>query len=244
MSGHSKWQTIKRKKGAQDAKRGQEFTKLSNAIAVAAREGEDPETNFRLRLAIDKAKQANMPNSNIEKAVARGSGKDGSAQVEDFLYEGYGPGGVAVIVEGVTDNRNRAASTIRTAFNKNGGNMADTGAVSFQFDRRGIITIETSDVDEITLAAIDAGAEDVFDEDGVLTVYTDPKQLKQVQQQLQDYNVKSADLGYVPHNIIKIEDVATAKKVVNLMDVLEDIDDVTATYTNFDVDDSISAELA
>ena len=244
MSGHSKWQTIKRKKGAQDAKRGQEFTKLSNAIAVAAREGEDPETNFRLRLAIDKAKQANMPNSNIEKAVARGSGKDGSAQVEDFLYEGYGPGGVAVIVEGVTDNRNRAASTIRTAFNKNGGNMADTGAVSFQFDRRGIITIETSDVDEITLAAIDAGAEDVFDEGGMVTVYTGPKQLKQVQQQLQDYNVKSADIGYVPHNIIKIEDVATAKKVVNLMNVLEDIDDVTDTYTNFDVDDSISAELA
>lgn len=235
MSGHSKWQTIKRKKNAQDAKRGQEFTKLGNAIAVAAREGADPETNFRLRLAIDKAKQSNMPSANIDKAIARGSGQLGSQQLQDFIYEGYGPDGVAVIAEGVTDNKNRTASDVRTAFSKNGGNLAESGAVSYQFDHCGIISIESQDVDAVTLAAIDAGAADVYGEDGIVTVYTDPKQLKQVQAQLSDYAIVSADLGYVPRYTVMIEDSATAQKVIKLMNALEELDDVTNTYSNFDI---------
>lgn len=239
MSGHSKWQTIKRKKNAQDAKRGQEFTKLGNAIAVAAREGADPETNFRLRLAIDKAKQSNMPNANIEKAIARGGGQLGSEQIQDFIYEGYGPGGAAVMVEGVTDNKNRTASDVRTAFSKNGGNLAESGAVSYQFDHCGIITIESEDVDEVTLTAIDVGARDVYGEEGIVTVYTDPKQLKQVQTQLGDYAIVSAELGYVPHYTVMIEDATTAQKVIKLMNALEELDDVTNTYSNFDIAEGV-----
>lgn len=239
MSGHSKWQTIKRKKNAQDAKRGQEFTKLGNAIAVAAREGADPETNFRLRLAIDKAKQSNMPSANIDKAIARGSGQLGSQQLQDFIYEGYGPGGVAVIAEGVTDNKNRTASDVRTAFSKNGGNLAESGAVSYQFDHCGIISIESQDVDAVTLAAIDAGAADVYGEEGIVTVYTDPKQLKQVQAQLGDYAIVSAELGYVPHYTVMIEDATTAQKVIKLMNALEELDDVTNTYSNFDIAEGV-----
>lgn len=239
MSGHSKWQTIKRKKGAQDAKRGQQFTKLGNAITVAAREGDDPETNFRLRLAIEKAKKANMPNANIEKAVARGSGKLEGAQLQEVMYEGYGPGGVAVIVEGVTDNKNRTSSDVRTAFTKNGGNMAESGAVSFQFDHRGIITIDTEDPETVSLAAMEAGALDVFTDEGAVTVYTDPKELKAVQAQLADYPVTAAELGYVPRHTVMIEDPATAHKVLKLMDALEDLDDVTNTYSNFDIAEGI-----
>lgn len=237
MSGHSKWQTIKRKKGAEDAKRGQKFTKLSKAIAVAAREGgDDPETNFHLRLAIDKAKTANMPNANIDKAVARGAGKLEGEQLQEVLYEGYGPGGIAIIVEGVTDNKNRTSSDVRTAFSKHGGNMAETGAVQYQFKRLGIITIDTDDPDTVTLEAIDVGASDVFtDEEGVVTVYTDPKELKSVQSKLSNFSITSAEVGYVPEHTVMIEDEATAKKTLKLMDALEDLDDVTNTYSNFDI---------
>lgn len=239
MSGHSKWHTIKRKKGAQDAKRGQEFTKLSNNIAVAAREGEDPDTNFRLRMAIEKAKKSNMPNDNIEKAIARGSGKLGGAQIQEVIYEGYGPGGAAIIVEGATDNKNRTSSDIRTAFTKHGGTMTETGAVSHQFDRRGIITIEAEDPDAAVLEAMEAGTVDVFTEEGVVTAYTDPKELKSVQTQLEHYAIGGADLGYVPHHIITIEDPATAQKTLNLMHALEDVDEVTTTYSNFDIPDGV-----
>lgn len=235
MSGHSKWHTIKRKKSAQDAKRGQQFTKLANAIAVAARDGGDPDTNFRLRLAIEQAKKANMPNANIDKAIARGSGTDGGQQLQDFLYEGYGPGKAAIIVEGATDNRNRAAGQVRTAFSKNGGNLAETGAVSYQFERRGIITIEAADPDALSLAAIDAGAEDVVYDEGVVTVYTQPKQLKTVQAQLSDYTPSAVELGYVAQYTVAIDDVATAQKVIKLLEALEDIDDVANTYSNFDL---------
>ncbi len=239
MSGHSKWQTIKRKKGAQDAKRGQQFTKLANAITVAAREGADPDSNFRLRLAIEKAKKSNMPNANIERAIARGSGQAGTGNIEEVMYEGYGPGGVAIIVEGVTDSKNRTSSDIRSTFNKNGGTMTETGAVSFQFDRRGIMTIEADDPDAAALAAIEAGAADVVTDEGIVTVYTDPTQLKHVQAQLQEYPITMAELGYVPQRAIMIEDQATAQKVVNLMNALEDLDDVTNTYSNFDIPEGV-----
>jgi YebC/PmpR family DNA-binding regulatory protein len=237
MSGHSKWQTIKRKKGAQDAKRGAQFTKLANAITVAAREGADPDSNFRLRLAIEKAKKSNMPNANIERAIARGSGQTGSGNVEEVMYEGYGPGNAAIIVEGVTDSKNRTSSDIRNTFSKKGGTMTETGAVSSQFDHRGIITIEADDPDGAAMAAIEAGAADVAtDEDeGVMTVYTEPTQLKQVQSRLGAYPVTMAELGYVPRHTIMIEDQETAWKVINLMNALEELDDVTNTYSNFDI---------
>ena len=240
MSGHSKWHSIKHKKGAADAKRGKEFTKLGNAIAVAARDGADPETNNRLRLAIDKAKAANMPNANIDKAIKRGSGQLGGEQIQEVIYEGYGPGGVAVIVECATDNKNRTSSDVRASFSKNGGNMAETGAVSYQFDRRGIITIEADDVDELTLRAIDEGAVDVADDDGVVTVYTDPKELAKVSDALnKDYDVKSSELGFVPQNLVILEDESTATKTVKLMDALDELDDVANTYSNFDIAEGI-----
>lgn len=240
MSGHSKWHSIKHKKGAADAKRGKEFTKLGNAIAVAARDGADPETNFRLRLAIDRAKQANVPNANIEKAVLRGSGQLEGEQIQEVVYEGYGPGGIAVIIEGATDNKNRTYSDIRTAFTKNGGNMAESGAVAYQFDRRGIIIIDNADVEELTLRAIDEGAVDVSDEDGVVTVYTDAKELARTVDSLRgDYEVKSSELGFVPQNLVLLEDESTATKAVKLMDALDELDDVTNTYSNFDIAEGI-----
>lgn len=241
MSGHSKWHSIKHKKGAADAKRGQQFTKLSNAIAIAARGGADPEVNFSLRLAIDKAKAANMPNSNIEKAVLRGSGQLEGEQIQEVTYEGYGPGGVAIIVEGATDNKNRTYSDIRTAFSKNGGNMAETGAVAFQFEQKGVIVIEVDDTEAATLVAIEAGAEDVEEDSGVLTVYTAPKELNAVRTNLQDAGLKltSAELGYEPTQIVPVEDAQTAKKVLNLMEVLDGLDDVTNTYSNFDISEAV-----
>lgn len=240
MSGHSKWHSIKHKKGAADAKRGKEFTKLGNAIAVAARDGADVETNFRLRLAIDRAKQANVPNANIEKAILRGSGQLEGEQIQEVVYEGYGPGGIAIIVEGATDNKNRTYSDIRTAFTKNGGNMAESGAVAYQFDRRGIITIENANVEELTLRAIDEGAVDISDEEGVVTVYTDGKELAKIVDALRgDYEVKSSELGSVPQNLVVLEDESTATKALKLMDALDELDDVTNTYSNFDIAEGI-----
>src|SRR3954469_1730379 len=171
MSGHSKWSTIKREKGAKDAARGALFTKLGNAIAIAARNGEDPEMNFALRLAIDKAKGANMPNANIQRSIDRGSGKLGGAQIQEVMYEGYGPGGVAILVECATDNLNRTYPEVRLAFSKHGGNIAEKGSVVFQFEHKGMIRVKGTG-DDIMLAAIDAGAEDVQDEENESVVYT------------------------------------------------------------------------
>ncbi len=240
MSGHSKWHSIKHKKGAADAKRGKEFTKLGNAIAIAARDGSDPEINFRLRLAIDKARVANMPNANIDKAVARGSGQLEGEQIQEIIYEGYGPGGIAVIVEAATDNKNRAYSDIRTAFSKNGGNIAESGAVAYQFDRRGIIVLETGDMDEATLVAIDAGAVDVEEGEDVLTVYTEAKELAKVTKTLgESYKINSSELGYVPQSTIMLDDKSTSMKAINLMNALEELDDVANTYSNFDIADDV-----
>jgi YebC/PmpR family DNA-binding regulatory protein len=236
MSGHSKWSTIKREKGAKDAARGAVFTKLGNAIAMAARSGIDPETNFALRLAIDKAKAANMPSANIQRALDRIKDKS-AAQLQEVLYEGYGPGGTAILVECATDNINRTYPEVRLAFSKHGGNIAEKGSVAFQFDRKGIIRVSGSG-DEVMLQALEAGAEDIQEEDGDSIIYTDPKELAKVRQALSDagLTIAEAELSYVPNTTVEVTDEATAGKLMRLMDALDDCDDVVNTHVNFDID--------
>ncbi len=242
MSGHSKWETTRRQKGANDAKRGAIFTKLGNAIAVAARAGADPEMNFSLRIAIDKAKAANMPAANIQRSIDRGSGKLGGDQIQEVLYEGYGPGGVAVLVECATDNLNRTYPEVRLAFSKHGGNTAEKGAVAFQFARKGMIRAAGSG-DDFMLAALDAGAEDVAEEGAESIVYTDPKDLAKVRNNLKeaDIEVLEAELTYVPNNTVEVNDRETAGKIMRMMDALDDLDDVTATHVNFDIPEELLA---
>ncbi|HMS23976.1 MAG TPA: YebC/PmpR family DNA-binding transcriptional regulator [Candidatus Saccharibacteria bacterium] len=236
MSGHSKWSTIKRQKGAKDAARGAVFTKLGNMIAIAARSGADPDMNFTLRLAIDKAKAANMPNANIQRSIDRGSGKLGGAQIQEVLYEGYGPGGVAILVECATDNINRTYPEVRLAFTKHGGNIAEKGAVAFQFDHKGVIRIKGTSED-LLLQVLDAGAEDAEEEDGDTVVYTALKDLAKVRENLQNQNIEilEAGLSYIPNNSVEINDESTQGKVIRLMEALEDIEEVTETHTNFDL---------
>lgn len=240
MAGHSKWAQIKRQKGVNDAKRGALFTKLGNAIAIAARGGADPDTNFSLRLAIDKAKAANMPMANIQRSVDRGSGKLGGAQIQEVVYEGYGPGGVAILVECATDNINRTYPDVRLAFSKHGGNIAEKGAVAFQFDRKGMIRVKGAG-DEVMLRAIDAGAEDVIDEGRESVIYTEPKELAKVRKNLQDLGLEimEAELTFVPNNTVEVQDQATAGKIMRMMDTLEDIDEVTNTHVNFDIAEGV-----
>lgn len=238
MSGHSKWSTIKRQKALTDAKKGAAFTKLANAIAIAARGGADPTMNFALRLALDKARAVNMPTANMQRAIDRGSGKLGGAAIEEVTYEGYGPGGIAVIVECATDNKNRTYPDVRQAFTKNGGSLAEPGSVTFQFARKGVIRAGfNGDADEAMLAAIDAGAEDADVDDGELTIYTDPKALAQVRDALQagGLTIKEAELTYVPNNMVEISDSDTARKAGNLFDALDELDDVSNVHTNADI---------
>ncbi len=239
MSGHSKWSTIKREKGAKDAVRGAVFTKLGNAIALAARGGIDPETNFSLRLAIDKAKAANMPSANIQRALDRIKDKS-AAQLQEVLYEGYGPGGVAILVEVTTDNLNRTYPLVRLAFSKHGGNIAEKGAVAFQFDHKGAIRVEATG-DDLLLAAIDAGAEDVQEEDKACMVYTAATDLAKVRDALKQagFGISEAELTYVPNTSITITDEAAAGKIMRLMDALDELDDVVNTHVNFDIDESL-----
>jgi YebC/PmpR family DNA-binding regulatory protein len=239
MSGHSKWSTIKREKGAKDAARGAVFTKLGNAIAMSARSGSDPETNFTLRLAIDKAKAANMPSANIQRALDRIKDKE-AAQLQEVMYEGYGPGGVAILVETATDNINRTYPDVRLAFSKHGGNIAEKGAVAFQFEHKGMVRVEGSGED-ILMAAIDAGAQDVQDEDGESVIYTDPKELAIVRDKLRNagFRILEAELSYVPSTTVEITDSSTAGKILRLMDALDDIDDVTNTHVNFDIPEEL-----
>lgn len=234
MSGHSKWSTIKRQKGAKDAARGAVFTRLGNAIAIAARGGADPEMNFNLRLAIDRAKAANMPNANIQRSVDRGSGKLGGEQIQEVMYEGYGPGGVAILVECATDNINRTYPEVRLAFSKHGGNIAEKGAVAFQFDRKGVIRVKGTGED-LLLQVLDAGAEDALEEDGETIIYTDPKELAKVRTALQEQGLEitEAELTFVPNNTVTIDDEATIGKVMRVMDALDELDDVVNTHTNF-----------
>src|SRR3990167_3697616 len=236
MSGHSKWAKIHRGKAVEDAKRGAIFTKLGNNIAIAARAGADPDTNFSLRLAIDKAKAANMPGSNIQKAIDRGSGKLGGEQIQEVMYEGYGPGGTGILVECATDNINRTYPDVKVAFTKHGGNMAEKGSVAFLFDHKGMKVVKETGED-LLLEAIDAGAEDVVEEDGETIIYTEPKKLAEVRNALKEnHNITEAELTYVPKNIITISDEATIGKITRLMDKIEENDDVVKTRVNFDVE--------
>lgn len=239
MSGHSKWSTIKREKGAKDAARGAIFTKLGNAIAIAARAGTDPTTNFSLRLAIDKAKAANMPLANIDRAIQRVADKN-AAQLQEITYEGYGPGGVAILVEVATDNINRTYPEVRLAFSKHGGNIAEKGAVAFQFDRKGMIRV-TGTGDDLMMQALEAGADDVQEEGNELVVYTDPTELAKVRDALreQGLEIKEAELTYIPNSTVEVADKETAGKIMRLMDALEDIDDVTNTHVNFDISEEL-----
>jgi YebC/PmpR family DNA-binding regulatory protein len=235
MSGHSKWSTIKRQKAVTDAKRGAVFTKIGNQIAIAARGGTDPTTNSNLAMAIEKAKAANMPLNNIERAIQRVADKN-AAVLQEILYEGYGPGGVAILVEVATDNTNRTYPEVKLAFSKHGGNIAEKGAVAFQFDRKGMLRLKGSG-DDLLMQVLEAGGEDMQEEGEESVVYTDPKQLAQVRDALKSAGatITEAELTYVPNNTVEVTGKDTAGKIMRLMDALDDIDDVTATYVNFDI---------
>lgn len=239
MSGHSKWSTIKRQKGAKDAARGAVFTKLGNAIAIAARSGTDPDTNFTLRMAIDKAKSANMPSSNIQRSIDRAKDKD-AAQLQEIMYEGYGPGGVAILAECATDNINRTYPQVKLAFSKHGGNIAEKGAVAFQFDHKGMIRVKGSG-DDLLMQALEAGAEDVQEESGESVVYTGPKELAKVRTALADAGVEvvEAELTYVPNNTVEVTDEKTAGKIMRLMDALDDCEEVSNTHVNFEIPEEL-----
>jgi YebC/PmpR family DNA-binding regulatory protein len=249
VSGHSKWSSIKHKKGAADAKRGQLFSKLSRAIIVAAREGgPDPEGNATLATAIQKARDNSMPKDNIERAIARGAGAgaDGEAY-ETVTYEGYGPNGVAVLVEAVTDNRNRTAADIRHTFAKNDGNLGTSGAVAWLFERKGVILVPDSAAEEdVMLAAADGGAEDVSVEGSSYEVISSPDDLQAVRAALEEarIEVESAELTMLPKTTVQIEDEAAARKLLRLMDALEENDDVQDVYANFDIPEGILQAVA
>ncbi len=242
MSGHSKWSTIKHQKGAADAKRGVLFTKISRDITLAVRDGGggDPDMNFRLRLMLDKAKSSNMPQDSISRAVKRGTGEggEGAERLEEMLYEGYGPGGGAIMVQAVTTNRNRTAADVRSTFARGGGNLGDSGCVAWNFETRGIIALEVDDeerAEELGLMAIDAGADDISIEDGVLEILTAPEALLKVQSALNEEGVfpESSEISMIPKTTVTLEDRA-AEQTLKLLDSLEDLDDVQKAYTSAD----------
>lgn len=235
MSGHSKWSTIKREKGAKDAKRGAVFTKIGNMIAIAARGGTDPAMNSSLALAIEKAKSANMPNVNIQRAIDRANDKNAAA-LEEITYEAMGSGGVGIIIETATDNKNRTFPEVKNVLNKNGGRIADQGSVMFQFDRKGVIRVKATGEDAL-LSVLDAGAEDAIDEDGELTVYTDQKDLAKVRTAIVEAGLEVADaeLQYVPKSMMEISDKEQAAKIMKVMDALDDLDDVVNVHTNAEI---------
>ena len=246
MSGHSKWSTIKRKKGAEDAKRGKVFTRLAREIMMAAREGgPDPESNSSLRLAIDKAKDANMPKDNIERAIQRGAGTgDDAVQMEEIVYEGYGPHGVALVVEVVTDNRNRTLADLKYVFNRTGGNLATSGAVTWQFNQKGYIEIDRqgADYEEVFLVAAVAGAEDGQEEEDALVIYTPRDDLGAVVRTLREagYKINEAELIWMPNNEVELE-TNQAMQVMSMIEKLEDLDDVQSVASNLRLTDEIAA---
>jgi YebC/PmpR family DNA-binding regulatory protein len=250
MSGHSKWSSIKHKKGAADAKRGQLFTKLTRALIVAAKDGgPDPAGNLALQNAIEKARAASMPKDNIERAIARGSGTGAEAAAyEHISYEGYGPGGVAVYVDVLTDNRNRTAGEVRHIFARHDGNLAESGAVAWLFERKGVVLVDrdTTDEDELTLAAADAGAEDVAEEGSSFEVTCAPEHLHRVRESLEaaGVSVSDAEVTMLPKTTVAIEDEAVARKVLKLIDGLEENDDVQDVYANFDIPDHVLETVA
>lgn len=232
MSGHSKWSTIKREKGVKDAKRGAVFTRIGNQIAVAARSGIDPTMNSNLAMAIEKAKIANMPNANIQRAIDRVNDKN-AAVLEETTYEGMGPGGIGIIIETATDNKNRTFPEVRNALSKNGGHIADAGSVMFQFDRKGVIQVAASGEDAL-LTVLDAGAEDAVEEDGGLIVYTEQKDLAKVRTAIVDAGliVKDAELQYVAKHTVEVSEIELAEKILKVLDALDDLDDVVNVHTN------------
>jgi YebC/PmpR family DNA-binding regulatory protein len=248
MSGHSKWASIKHKKGAVDAKRGKLFTKLIREITVAAREGGgDSDSNPRLRLAIQKAKDSNMPADNIDRGIKKGTGELEGVSYENVEFEGYAPGGVAIIVEGLTDNKNRTTSEVRSIFSKRGGNMAGEGSVAFQFERKGVFMVKREDAkeDELLDIALESGAEDLTSDEDFYQIICAPQDFDKVRTGLTEKNVKleSGELSQVPKNTIIVEDIDTAKKILMLVEDLEDNDDVQNVYTNFDVPDNILKQI-
>jgi YebC/PmpR family DNA-binding regulatory protein len=249
MSGHSKWSTIKRQKGVTDARRGAVFTKVAREIAVAARAGGgDPDANFRLRLAMDKARGVNMPLDNIKRAIERATGSGEGEQFEEIVYEGYGPGGVAVLVEAATDNKNRTAADVRSIFTKAGGSLAGAGAVAWQFEPRGLIAVQSEgrDPDEVALAAIDAGADDVDVSDPErVEVYTSPADLERVRKALDSAGipVESAENAMIAKAHVEL-DANRARQNLRLIELLEDLDDVQRVTANFDIPEEIFAEVA
>jgi YebC/PmpR family DNA-binding regulatory protein len=248
MSGHSKWAQIKRQKGAADVKRGQAFTKLGREISVAVREGGPaPEGNARLRLAIERARAANMPADTIDRAIKRAAGGGEGATLDEVIYEGYGPGGAAVLVEVLTDNRNRTVAEVRNAFNRGGGNLGESGCVAWLFDQRGVVTLEADggDPDEVGLQAIDAGAEDVRVEDSTVEVYTTPGDLESVRAALagEGLNIVDAEIAMVPKSTIPLEP-KEAGTMLRLIERLEDLDDVQKVYSNLEISEEALAEYA
>jgi YebC/PmpR family DNA-binding regulatory protein len=250
VSGHSKWSSIKHKKGAADAKRGQLFSKLSRAIIVAAKEGgPDPAGNLALQNAIEKARSYSMPKDNIDRAIAKGSGADADASnFETVVYEGYGPEGVAVLVEAVTDNRNRTASEVRHAFTKHGGNLGTTGAVAWQFDRHGVVVVSAEGADEETLflTAAEARADDVGLDGSSYVVTTPPEELSAVRQALEEagFTIESVELAMVPKTTVSVSDESTARRIMGLVEGLEDTEDVQDVYANFDIPEALLEAVA
>ena len=248
MSGHSHWATIKHKKGAIDAKRGKMFSKLSRAIIIAARHGGgDPEMNLKLRYAIDKARQVSMPKDNIERAVKRGTGETEGVTFEELTYEGYGPGSIAVLVDVLTDNRNRTSGEVRKIFDRHGGKMASAGAVAYQFERKGLFSVDATGVDEDTLMgiALDAGADDMKRTGSVFEITCDPAHFNQVQDALKKNNINPqvAELMQIGKALVDA-DAETARKVMKLVEALDDHDDVQNVYTNLNLTEEVAAEMA
>ena len=250
MSGHSKWAQIRRSKGVNDSRRGQLFTRLGREIVVAVREGGggDPDMNFRLRMAVQRARDANMPMDNIERTIKRASGGAEDLNLEEITYEGYGPGGTAIVVQTLTDNRNRTVADVRNAFNRNAGNMGENGCVDWLFENKGVIEVELEghDPDELSLEAIDMGADDVESvgaDDTTLTIYTDPSEMEKVRQELEKhkYTIVKAETTLVPKTKTELTDEKVAHQAIRLIEKLEDLDDVQNVYTNADFPESFAA---
>jgi YebC/PmpR family DNA-binding regulatory protein len=247
MSGHSKWSQIKRQKGVTDARRGQLFTKLARDIIMAVREGgANPDSNFQLRLAVQKARDNNMPSDNIERALKRGSGEGETSDLVEIILEGYGPSGIAVLVQAMSDKRNRTVQEIRHAFTRYGGSLGEAGCVSWLFENRGVISVEGdgSNAEEIELKAIDAGAEDTKVDNGLIEIYTMPEDLEKVRQALEaDVNIVSTETSMRPKTTVYLDDERKAGQVLNFLDALEEMDDVQRVFSNVDFPDSVLEKL-
>lgn len=248
MSGHSKWSTIKHQKGAADAKRGKVFTKLGHAITVAARQGGgDATMNARLALAIEMAKKQNMPKDNIDRAVKRATGELGGAAAEDVSYEGYGPGGTAIYIEGVTDNRNRTSGEVRAVFNKLGGKLGESGSVAYLFRQRGVLSVElgTLSGEEAEMVILESGAEDYEQNESGFTIYTDPKDLQKVKIRLEagGLAVIEAEQRFEPNQTVQITDPKIAQQIIRILDALEELDDISNVTSNFDADETVMSQI-